>query len=169
MIVALNVPDHISFQFVYHLVAKDTVQVDLDHDLEYVFLNSAGQAARQFGAIASYCGKLGALKAIAKLASKHRSFYMLKQAGMVVSAGWCTMGRCKYYKIESDAVVIGPIWTDPKMRGKGLATRALQRVIQEHIVLGRSLFYIDTEKTNLPAQRVFEKCGFGAPVALYFR
>ena len=169
MIVTLNVPDHVRFQFVYRQVAKNTAKVDLDRDIEYVFVNSTGQAARQFGAIASYCGKPGALKAAAKLAAKHRSFYMLKHAGKVVSAGWCTVGRCKYYKVESDAVVIGPIWTDPKMRGKGLATRALQLVLQEHIGLGRTLFYIDTEKTNLPAQRVFEKCGFGAPVALYFK
>ena len=169
MIVTLNVPDHVSFQYVYRQVAKDIAQVSLERELEYVFVTSATQATQQFGAIASYCGKPGALKSVAKLAAKHRSFYMLKQAGKVVSAGWCTVGRCKYYKVESDAVVIGPIWTDPNTRGKGYATTALKLALQDHIALGRTLFYIDTEKTNLPAQRVFEKSGFGAPVALYFR
>ncbi|MBO0699449.1 MAG: GNAT family N-acetyltransferase, partial [Zavarzinella sp.] len=124
---------------------------------------------RHLGAVSDYCGKPGAAKAVAKLATGRRTLYLVTHGGRTLSAGWCTVGRCQYYKVEPEAVVVGPIWTSEAARGRGLATAALQLALNEQVRRGRTLFYIDTEKKNHPAQRVFEKCGFGAPVALYFR
>jgi RimJ/RimL family protein N-acetyltransferase len=169
MIVTLNVPDHVSFQLVYRMELTRHYAVELEPELQFEFLNSAVQGLRRISRVASYCGKPGVFKALAKLASARRSLYLVTRGGRAVSAGWCTVGRCSYYRVESNAVVVGPIWTDPAERGKGLASKALQLSLNEHLRLGRTLFYIDTEKMNLAAQRVFQKSGFGEPVALYFR
>jgi predicted GNAT family acetyltransferase len=169
MIVNLNVPDTVSFQLVYRMEARELKTVELDQGLCFLMLNSGVEGIRHFKTIATCFGKAGATKAVAKLCTRSRSLYLITRDGVVVSSGWCTIGRCAYYKVEPDSVVIGPIWTSDSVRGRGLATKALQLAMNEHVRRGRSLFYIDTEKKNLAAQRVFEKCGFGAPVALYFR
>jgi GNAT superfamily N-acetyltransferase len=169
MTVTLNVPDEIRFQLVYRMERDAPFRVGLGSELQFVYLDSAIRGLRRLGALKTCFGIAGATKALAKLASSRRSMYTILREGTPVSYGWCMRGSCKQYKIESDAVVIGPIWTHPAERGKGLATKGLQLAIDEHVKRGIRLFYIDTEKLNLPAQRVFEKCGFGAPVALYFR
>jgi len=169
MIVTLDIPDHLRFQLVYRMERKSPYEVTLDPKWRFEFLNSPLQGLRSFGAIASYAGKAGAAKSLAKLATSRRKMYMICQGGRAVSVGWCMIGKCGYYKIESDAVVIGPIWTSDEIRGQGLAPKALELAINQLIRDGHSLFYIDTEKMNLPAQRVFAKCGFGTPIASYIR
>ena len=169
MIVTLDIPDQLRFQLVYRMERAIPYEVKLDPKWRFLFLNSPLQGFQSFGAIASYAGKAGAAKSLAKLATPRRKMYMICQGDKAVSIGWCMTGKCFYYKIESNAVVIGPIWTSDEVRGLGLASQALQLAINELIREGRSLFYIDTEKMNLPAQRVFAKCGFGTPIATYIR
>ncbi len=169
MIVSLNIPDHISFQMVYRLESKDPSETQLDPESNFTLLTSPIHVARNFRTVASYCGTAGAIKAAAKLLSGRRSLYLITRYNRVETAGWCYTGQCKHYKIEPNAVVVGPIWTSPKSRGKGFASKALQLALNEYKRKGQYLFYIDTEKKNHAAQRVFEKCGFGPPVALYFK
>lgn len=169
MTVTLDIPDEIRFQLVYRLKKDQPFGTVLDSGFEFLFLDSIKNSLSRMSALMRCCGRAGAAKAVAKLASGRRSMYVITHRGDPVSYGWCTAGRCKHYKIEPEAVVIGPIWTSPQSRGRGLATKALQMAIDAHVARGVSLFYIDTEKLNFPAQRVFEKCEFGAPVALYFR
>ena len=170
MKVTLDIPDNISFQLIYRLERRTPFEVALEPGLEFVFLNSLADGFKHFPELKSFGGQeLASLKGVAKLVSASRSLYLVTQNRRVLSYGWGMIGKCNYYKIEKDAVVIGPIWTSDEARGKGLATRALQLALNEYVRRGRSLFYIDTEKGNYSAQRVFEKCGFGLPVALYFR
>ncbi len=169
MTVTLNVPDHVSFQLVYRMEKLEPYQIEMGQGLEFVFLNSISRGIRHYSSIVGYCGSFSAAKSLIKLATPRRSMYMVIQEGRTVSAGWCTVGRCRYYKVESNAVVIGPIWTAECARGKGIAVKALQLAVNEQLRRHRSCFYIDTEKKNTAAQRVFEKSGFGSPVALYFR
>lgn len=169
MIVTLEIPDHIRFQYVYRMERRTPYEVSLDPSWRFLFLGSVLQGLRSIGAITSYAGKIGAIKSLAKLGTGRRKLYMICHRERAISIGWCVVGMCKYYKIESDAVVIGPIWTSDEFRGQGLAPKALQLAINELIRERRTLFYIDTEKMNLPAQRTFAKCGFGNPVATYIR
>jgi hypothetical protein len=169
MRVELEVPDQLRFQLVYRLERSEPYTASLDAEHQFMFLSSAPAAVKRFSKIVGYCGYPGAIKAIAKLISGKRSLYLVSNSGKVVSAGWCSTGFCRFYRIEPEAVVIGPIWTRAETRGKGLASSALQLAINAQIQKGRRLFYIDTEKMNLPAQRVFAKSGFGPPVALFLR
>jgi ribosomal protein S18 acetylase RimI-like enzyme len=169
MIVTLHVPDSIDYQLVYRLERDRPFEPTLEPTFSFTILDSLAGALRRRGVLLQSLGAKDSLVAVAKLASKVRRFYSVLDGDRPVSYGWGTEGRCRHYKIERDAVVIGPIWTDPQVRGKGLATIALQAAIDDYIRRGRRRFYIDTSKSNLAAQRVFQKSGFGEPVALYFR
>jgi RimJ/RimL family protein N-acetyltransferase len=169
MHVALEVPDEVAFQLVYRAVRTEPFADPPRADARFVFLDSARAAAGWFGPLARCWGKAGAAKAAAKLATARRSLYLLADGDRVLSTGWCTVGRCRYYKVEPDAVVVGPIWTAEDARGRGLAADGLRRAMDAFVGRGRSVFYTDTSKANAAARRVFEKCGFGRPVALYFR
>jgi len=168
MKVVLEVPDTIDFQLVYRMERGDRFD-DCD-PAPYRFLNvdSVAQAIRVRHALVQALGWLGFLRAILKIAANRRSFYLL-MADQPISHGRITVGRCKHYYMEDAAAVIGPIWTSPNYRGRGLATVAMKMAVNHHIDQGTSIFYIDTSKHNRAAQRVFANVGFGEPVALYFR
>jgi ribosomal protein S18 acetylase RimI-like enzyme len=168
MKVILDVPDHLPYQLVYRSERTAPFEVT-DGSERFLFLHTGTDGLRHFGELSQRFGKVGALKTVMKLFTRSRSFYFVTDGGRVVSDGWCTLGRCGYYKIEPNAVVIGPIWTSDECRGRGLATRALMLAMNDLYRRGTKVFYIDTAKTNTPAQKVFAKCGFGPPMALYIR
>jgi ribosomal protein S18 acetylase RimI-like enzyme len=169
MKVTLDVPDHVNFQIVYRLERARSVLCEWPDGFHFVLLRSWKDGLKRFPQLTKCLGLIGACTAAAKLATPSRDLYLVMQGNRVVSFGWASNDRCKHYKMEPGSVVIGPIWSDPDCRGKGLATLALQAAINEYVQCGRSLFYIDTSKENSSAQRVFAKSGFGEPVALYFR
>lgn len=167
--VELQVPEHIDFQLVYRMKRQEPFACSWPEPFRFVFVKSFMQGLKLWRVMAKAWGPLLAAKALAKLATPSRCLYLVLSGDRVVSDGWCTSDRCKVYKLEPGSVVIGPIWSDPEIRGQGLATRALQAAINEYVRRNVKIFYIDTAKCNIPAQRVFDKCGFGEPVALYFR
>jgi ribosomal protein S18 acetylase RimI-like enzyme len=169
MKVTLDVPDSIDYQLVYRMERDRAYQPALGPSFTFTMLDSVAAALRCREPLLQALGSKGTLTAAAKLATGIRRFYLVRHEGKAVSYGWGTVGQCRHYKVERDSVVIGPIWTDPNLRGKGLATLALQAAIDDYIRRGQKIFYIDTSKLNTAAQRVFQKSGFGEPVALYFR
>lgn len=169
MQVTLEVPSEIPYQLVYRQVRSEPFDVPDRPDARFVFLGSAREAIWERPLLTRCFGAVGALKAIAKIATGKRKLYLVTCDGQPVSTGWCSRGMCRYYKIEPDAVVIGPIESSPAFQSRGLATYGLKGCMNALIGLGHSVFYIDTSKTNYPSQRVIEKCRFGTPVALYFK
>ncbi|MEZ5857354.1 MAG: GNAT family N-acetyltransferase [Hyphomicrobiaceae bacterium] len=117
---------------------------------------------RHAGSFAKFQG-LGAIKQFAKSFSRRRPCYIVLDHGHVVSFGTLSIGFCKDYAVEGDAVVIGTVWTIEAMRGKGLATLAIQEAMNYMIARGRYTFYIDTGVINKPMLRSIEKLGFGEP------
>jgi RimJ/RimL family protein N-acetyltransferase len=169
MIVTLDVPDCFIYQIFNRMERSVPYEVMLDAGSTFLFLASSTAWLPWQRELRQSLGFFGMCKSAAKLATGVRHLYAVVRDGRVLSYGWGTVGRCQYYEIERQAVVIGPIWSDPDVRGKGIATAALLLAVNEYMRRGRTQFYIDTAKHNLPAQRVFHKCGFGEPVALYFR
>ena len=109
------------------------------------------------------------VKNLLKVMTNRRLFYFSSDAQEVLHYGWLTTGHCRQYRIERDAVVIGPIWTSAAARGRGVATFATKMAINELVAAGHHIFYIDTSMQNTPCLRVIEKCGFGEPMAAYVR
>jgi hypothetical protein len=169
MNVALEIPEAIDFQLVYRMERDAPYDAACPSDMEFAFIDSSRDAAPFLRRLRPIMGALETIKALPKLATGIRNLYLVLHGSQIVSLGWGTVGLCRHYKVERDAVVIGPIWSDPAERGKGLATLALQLAINEYLRRGKRLFYIDTSKANHSAQRVFAKSDFGTPVALYFR
>ena len=94
---------------------------------------------------------------------------MMKLVHEIIHFGWVMTGYCRYYKIGRRDVVIGPIETLEKERGKGVATFALKNAINNLFHPGQRVVYIDTSDNNFGAQKVFQNCGFGDPVDSYLR
>jgi hypothetical protein len=167
--VTLEIPDEIEYQLVYRKQFAKSFEIETRTDVTFAFLDGALAAAGSFRLLQRQLRVLGAFKTITKLATRRRTMYLITKDDRVVSTGWCMTGPCKYYQVERQAIVIGPIWSSDEVRGQGIATYGMQKAINELIIRGHSTFYIDTSKGNIPAQRVFEKVGFGTPFGLYLR
>jgi RimJ/RimL family protein N-acetyltransferase len=61
--------------------------------------------------------------------------------------------------MEKDDLQIGNVWTCPNHRGRGIASFAIQAIIESELKPGRKIWYI-VEKNNTPSIRVIEKAGF---------
>jgi GNAT superfamily N-acetyltransferase len=167
--IALEVPAHLQAQLVYRMERTQPYAVAFPQGYAFVPLLSVGDALVSFALLKNAYGLAGAAKAVLKLATARRFAYLVHKDGAVVSTGWCMLGQSKFYDTEASALTIGPIETSESVRGLGLATLAIQAAINAHIVRGCRVFYIDTHQNNLPAQRVFAKCGWGTPVGAYLR
>lgn len=166
---SLEVPAPLGYQLIYRQERRQPFATTALRDAQFEFIPDVPSAMKRFGFLRRHLGWGGMLKALARLATPRRTFYLVTKNGVVAATGWCTIGLCKSYRIEPEAVVVGPIWTSPTFRGQGLATYGVQRALNAWIERGRRLFYIDAHKTNHSSLRVIEKCGFGVPVALALR
>ena len=156
--VTLSVPECIYYQLVYRLRRSDPFPEVSVPGYAYHFLSGPGAAWDLRRAMAGHFLRAsGLLKACAKLATRDRTFYCLTAGEHLANLGWVTASTCRYYRIEAGEVVIGPVWTDPQHRGKGLATAGLQNAVNSLIARGHSVFYIDTSKDNLAMQKVIAR------------
>ncbi len=121
----------------------------------------------EFRLFSSPLGSLGVVKAGLKLATGKRRFYCVLVQGSVAHYGWVSFSFCRFYRVQTGDVVIGPIMTDARFRGRGYATLALMRVMNALITEGSRVFWIDTSEDNIPCQKVINKCGFGKPVECF--
>jgi GNAT superfamily N-acetyltransferase len=167
--VELQIPANLHVQFVYRMVRTTPYRAEFPAKFTFLFMANALDGLRNFSLLRQAFGTAGAIKAVLKLVTWRRTAYVVSRDGEVVSSGWCTRHQFIYYRTELSSVTIGPIETAESVRGRGLASLALQAAIDQHIARGTSIFYIDTSQGNFAAQRVFEKCGWGAPVAAYLR
>lgn len=138
-------------------------------ELRFALLDQPGAGLVYWRELAALLGRAGAAKALAKLATGRRMLYLAWFQNRPASYGWCSLGFCRHYPVEPQAVVIGPIFTVAELRGRGLAAFALGRALDSFFLRGRRIFYIDTSTENAASRRVIEKCGFGPPVHWYPR
>lgn len=108
----------------------------------------------------SIYGPRATVKMLAKLMAPGRAYYAALENGRIVSDGWITRGRCKYYVVGPRDCVIGPIWTAPAWRGRGLAHATLVRATHACLASGAHWVYIDTTADNIASQKTIEKSGF---------
>ncbi len=114
-------------------------------------------------------GFKSAVKGWLKLLTTRRALFCATLDGALAHYTWTTLGRSRYYWIENEAAVIGPIWTAAEVRGRNVAAAVLQDAVNAHIARGTTIFYIDTSPANKPCLRVISKCGFYGPVGVFLR
>lgn len=124
---------------------------------------------KYFKEFATLFGVGGALKVWLKLFTRRRRLFCANYNGALSHYTWTTLGRSRYYWIENDAVVIGPIWTASDVRGRNVAVEVLKTAVNSLIAQGQTVFYIDTSPTNDACLRVISKCGFSGPVGSFLR
>ncbi len=170
--VTLSIPRFLRYQLVYRLEKERLFCVDHYEKADFCFLRTTKDFFgnhRVFLPLVKNLGARETLKIVLKLLTRKRFFYCLTDAKHLIHYGWITANRCNKYWIDPNSVVIGPIETDKNFQGKGLGTYCLKKAINCILKLGFQAVYIDTSSDNISAQKVFRKCGFGEPVAVYIR
>jgi len=167
--VSLSVPEALSCQVIYRMAKECVGRPDTRDDASFVWLGSASAGVRCFRELKGALGLGGALKALAKLATRRRCLYMVLCHGSPAHYGWVTAGRCRFYWIERDAVVVGPYRTLQGFRRRGLAAYGLRHAVA--LLQGQriSAIYVDAAWDNLGSRRTIAAAGFGSPVALFIR
>ncbi len=151
-------------QYVYKLPIKSTIPVVERADCGFYFLRTLEGGGKSFGLLVNAFGLVGGIKAVVKLGMGRRFLYIVESGGRAVNTGWVSVGFCKFYEIESEAVVIGPVYTPEECRGHGYATFGLSQAVAALLREKIPEIYIDTATDNFGMQKVIERCGFGAPV-----
>jgi RimJ/RimL family protein N-acetyltransferase len=165
----LDIPETADVQLVFRLQRAHCYEATLPNGYTFSFINTVSDALTEFSALKAQSGLAWVMKCLIRLSTKKRAVYVIMFDGKVASIGGCAAGICKHYRIEKNAMAIGPIETVEAHQGKGLASIGMQLAMNEYIVKGIGTFYIDTQRTNTAAQKTFAKCGFGSPIALYWR
>jgi hypothetical protein len=169
MKIEFDVPENFEIQYYYVLTRNAPVPISWPSGFRYLLLNKPSDAIAVVGALVKQFQLIQTLKILLKLATHNRRLYVIHDSKSIVSWGWCTVGKNNYYRVESNAMTIGPIETIESARGMGLASMGLNAAMNGHIELGFSQFYIDTHQNNIAAQKSFVKAGFGAPCGFYRR
>jgi GNAT superfamily N-acetyltransferase len=112
---------------------------------------------------------IASVTTVLKIATPSRSFAFIRDDLGIASYCWISFGFCKHYHIEKHALMIGPVWTRPDARGKGLATSLLQNTIAALATDEARTIYIDTSADNYGMQKVIARCGFADPQHTYSR
>jgi len=142
----------------------------------FVYCRRAGDLALLADALLARFGWVAYWKMRVKLMAGQRAFFGIVQSPenaahplCLVHYGWISFGFCRFYKVETNSAVIGPVWTDPELRGGGLATRALKLSLNRLLVAAIQRVYIDTSEDNASMQKVIRRCGFNILAGTYTR
>jgi hypothetical protein len=165
--VILNVPDHFRYQLVYRAERTTPFDVVQRNDVSFCFIDSV-TGYYSLKHLRQALGWKEWAKGLARIA-KGRMFYCAMRDSMLLHFGWVTKSFCRYYKVEQGSVVIGPIWSNPEIRGQGIATHSTMAAMNEIMQRGTSIFYIDTTDDNISCRRMIAKCGYKDPLASYIR
>jgi GNAT superfamily N-acetyltransferase len=165
--VTLQIPKRFRVQLVFRQERSERIAAGLPAGFCFRFCQGFVQFVSLFGEVRRIAGMGEALKGCLRILSRKRMFYCVLQEGQLVHSAWTTVSRCRHYAIEPNAVVIGPIWSAPEIRGRGIATSAMQLAMNELVARGHTTIYIDTSSNNFPCLSVIEKCGFGSPMTAY--
>ena len=86
------------------------------------------------------------------------SLCLIKHKGQLVHRSVITPGYFRFPFMQPSDLQVGDTWTDPRHRGRGVATHALRDILSS-LAAGRRVWYI-VENANAPSRRVVEKAGF---------
>jgi hypothetical protein len=153
-----------SNQLIYRQERTEPFELDLPAGFRFVLCHGVRDGLRIAGLLRKRPEGGSVLKDLLRLATPARLYACLIGPAGIASESYVTLSHCRHYDVEKDAAVLGPVWTDPALRGKGLARCLLKLTMNQMMTSGRSLFYIDTSDQNVAMQHVVARCGFGAPI-----
>ena len=92
-------------------------------------------------------------------ANRDYSLYLIYDRNNLVHRSVITPRYFRFPFMAREDLQIGDTWTMPEYRGKGLASFAIQKIVESHKKPGRRFWYV-VEENNSPSIRVIEKMGF---------
>jgi RimJ/RimL family protein N-acetyltransferase len=91
--------------------------------------------------------------------SRDSGALVLYEAGRLVHYSAFTPRYWRFPFVSGQDLQVGDTWTEPSDRGKGLAKRALKRLVTWMRAPGRNFWYV-VEDVNRASVKVAEDCGF---------
>ena len=92
-------------------------------------------------------------------ANRDYGLFIIRCGDKVIHRSVITPRYFRFPFMAADDIQIGDTWTEPKERGKGLATMALESVLRKPSCKKRTCWYV-VESENQASVRVVEKAGF---------
>ncbi len=148
-------------QLIYRYECLAPFELEDSDGIDFIKYRNGIDAIKYMALLIWHRGIAGYVKDVVKLFTAGRYYFCIVDDNRIVSEVYVVIGKCRFYEVDESAAVLGPVWTDGNMRGKGLATSLLKRTINSLLALGYNTFYIDTSENNPAMQNVIEKCGFG--------
>lgn len=136
----------------------------LDENDDIFIVAGLVELIRQWPMLWRWSTILERTKLVLKIVAGRGVFFGIRSSEKLVSSGVLSIGYCRHYKVEPEAIVIGTIHTDPQRRSEGLATRSIKMAMNAMIERGHTVFYVDTGRGNIAMQRSIDRLGFGQPI-----
>ncbi|MEO7068140.1 MAG: GNAT family N-acetyltransferase [Rhodanobacter sp.] len=159
-VVELRVPAELPYQLIFRMRRTVPFEVSARDDVEFHFASSLPKFLPLVRQLSPAVSRVELIKSFLRM-GVGRGFYCIVGNGVILHRGWINIAFCRHYNVRAGEAVIGPIWSAPEARGRGLAKYATQCVINELLQRGLSVFYIDTSPDNLACLKMIENCGFG--------
>lgn len=149
-------------QFVYKHDLTNLPTLQSRDDVSFVLINNISKTLKHsLLLLKRYHISITFLKIITKLLLNRNPLYIVIYNNYIVSDGLLSLGACNYYTITKRDCVIGPVYTDSKLRGRGLATYGLLKCLHylnDNYNIDNA--YIDTSEDNIAMQSVIKKLMF---------
>lgn len=85
--------------------------------------------------------------------------YVVYDQGTLIHFSYVVWGKEKFKFLKKDDIEIGPCWTHPTYRGRGIYPMVLTHIIQKELS-GQGTAYMIIFDTNASSQRGVTKAGF---------
>jgi len=110
-----------------------------------------------------HAGRRAAYLMLGRLRRNGAVLLVLREANTLLAYGWLQSLRClqrEFWWLPRSAVCLGPFWTHPDHRGKGLYGRLLSASLHECKARSWEELYIWAQADNPSSNRGIEKAGF---------
>ncbi len=98
-----------------------------------------------------------------RMKQKEAVLLVLEENGLLAGIGWIQQWRPllrEFWWLANGGVALGPFWTNPELRGRGIYGRLLARAAREAQQRGWHPLFIWAESSNAASIRGIEKAGF---------
>jgi len=95
--------------------------------------------------------------------------WVLRRADGADSADSGAVLACGQTAVESELVGVYDVFTDPAVRGQGLARRLCSALLARAGAAGASMAYLQVDADNAPARAIYHRLGFDDAYSYHYR
>jgi ribosomal protein S18 acetylase RimI-like enzyme len=95
--------------------------------------------------------------------------WVLRRADSAAGADGGAVLACGQTAVESELVGLYDVFTDPEVRGQGLARRLCSALLARTGAAGASTAYLQVDADNAPARAIYHRLGFDDAYSYHYR